>query len=746
MGSGNRHLGGECKPISARAQLEEIMTEPTEDRERAALDWMSKGIAFLEAAHGPGSGKLKFMVRDQVAPQLHWSAGEQRQAALQCFLQASELIPNEPWIWFQIGWSLLADDREISDQQAARCIARSALEKVVALRPHNCIGHLALAWSLYRDVKKEEQADPEWNQTIWQGEVGEHLRQALDWKRAAAASRAWTSQLAGDPVMADWLPTQADDAAMVRALEAMDALIPDDYRCAYCRQYSLHVEGLALERRWLEEALRWPTHDNVEVLGIYYRLGLLVRREGIPLKKAHEYFMGAAHCLLGLTVEERGSLSWRYPGELVALEWLLEFPGPSRVATANELPLYLDLLETAFEIGRSWSYEDDDSVFQSIGSKAAIAGHVLLESNDLPRARHYLELARGFEDRLVAGGWYDPEEDDEFLNRGPDYWRVVAARALRDISIVEGDFCTAREENQRVLELLPRDRDGLHWSVELEQLIRSDSYHLDELAQLLTLHEMTNSVLAQVVLQQGALEQLADLRRDVGEIAQARTLDVSDMNALVDQLHDIAQHQTRISPASLQRARQRMVAELGEVTFGALLPESQHFLTTAEVLYSASEDLAEHIDSGPIVVEYAKAVEAELRNRVLRPLAELLERMNFQGELFVGRNPIEYRNRSTWRTRLPPLTLGAVAGLLKRAMGGPENQIIKNILEGLEPTGGWALQFANDVDMLANRYRNGAAHSDAAMGRTALKELRDLLFGAGLLGRIIELDRRIQRI
>jgi hypothetical protein len=724
------------------------MTEPTEDREREALDWLSKGTALLEAADGPGSGKLNLWVRHQITPGVDLPPSELRRNALHCFIQASELIPDEFWIWFQIGWNLFAYEEDIVNRVPARAGARNALQKVLELRPHDPIAHLALAWLLYQDALNERPADTEWAQVIWQGAVGEHLRLALDWKRGAEAySRSVFRQLAGDMFLADSFPTHAGDATLVRALEAMDDLVPADYRFAYCLLYAWHVEGEELFRRWLEEALRWPTDDNVAMTWVYHRLGRVVRRQGGPLSKVHQYLLAAGNYLLNLTEEERDSLCSRFPEEIVDWEWLGDLPGPSLDSTADELSLYLGLLETALALVKKLrsDYEDDELVLKSMGNRAAIAGHLLLELNDVPRAKHYLELSRDFERRLIECGSYIPDEDDEFVERGPSYWRVVAARALRDVSIAESDFYKAREENQRVLELLHRDRDALQWKVELEQLIRSDSHHVEELAQLLSLHEMTRLVLDEVVLQQGALEQLADLRRDVEEIAKARALDFSDMNALLDELHDIAQHQTRVSPAALQRARQGLVAELGEVTFGALQPESQHLLTTAEVLFSASEDLAELIDSGCIVVEYAKAVEAELRQGVLLVLAGLLTRMDCQDDLLIGRSLIEYRGRNTWRTRLPSLSLGAIANLLKEAMAGSENRKIKDILQALEPAPGWALQLADDIDTLASRYRNGAAHADGAVDRTALVELRALLLNAGLVSRIIELEGALRR-
>jgi hypothetical protein len=723
------------------------MTESTEDRERDALDWLSKGTAFLEAADGPGSGKLNLLVRHQVTPELSLPPSELRRTALYCFLQASGLIPDEPWIWFQMGWNLVAYLEEASDRQAALGGARGFLERVLELRPHDPIAHVALAWLLYQDAMKEERADPEWAQVLWQGEVGEHLREALDRKRGAeAAYDGMWRKFAVDWVEAPWFPTRAGAVAMIRALEQMDDLIPAEYRFAYCLLYSQYVEGPALQLRWLEEVLRWPTDDNVTAARVNLRLGSLMQREGGPLEKAFKHFWAAGRYLLKLTEEERDSLGSGYRRDRVEMEWLLEFPGASPDSPPDELPLFLELIEVALRLAQSYTeYEDDYLVLESIAGKAAIAGHILLVLNDKRRAKHYLALAKDLEKRLIECGSYIPTEDDEFIDRGPSYWRVVAARARRDISIGERDFSAAREENCRILDLLPRDRDALHCSIELEQLNRSDSHHLEELAQLSSLHDMTRSVLAEVVLQQGALEQLADLRRDVEEIAKSRTLGVSDMNALVEQLHDIAQHQTRISPAALHRARQRLVAELGEVTFGALLPESQHFLTTAEVLFSASEDLAELIDSGSIVVEYAKVVEVELRNRFLPDLARLLRKIDFQGELYIGNKIFEYRGPYTWSKLLPGFSLGQAALLLNEAMAGSQNAIVRTILEGLEPCAGWARVLAGDLDKLVNSYRNPGAHGNTPVDGTVLNELRELLLGAGLLRRIIELERAIPR-
>ena len=101
--------------------------------------------------------------------------------------------------------------------------------------------------------------------------------------------------------------------------------------------------------------------------------------------------------------------------------------------------------------------------------------------------------------------------------------------------------------------------------------------------------------------------------------------DPDGMDSILDQLNNLVQQGSKIQPAAWRSASYRAISELGTDVFNNLHPDSQHFLTTAEVFYAASENVASEMDASPIAVEYAKVVETELRNRFLPALARGLE-------------------------------------------------------------------------------------------------------------------------
>ena len=124
-------------------------------------------------------------------------------------------------------------------------MARGALEKNLALRPHDPMAHLSLAWLLYQDAMKAEQTSSEWVQAVWQGEVGEHLREVFDWKRGAEAPEDnMYRDFGGEMLFAPWIPTKGGDVAVLRILDSMDDLIPGELRFAYYLLYATHVEGI----------------------------------------------------------------------------------------------------------------------------------------------------------------------------------------------------------------------------------------------------------------------------------------------------------------------------------------------------------------------------------------------------------------------------------------------------------------------------------------------------------------------
>ena len=65
--------------------------------------------------------------------------------AAEAFEAASQLAPDEPWIWFQLGWVTLNSTGFLLPGAIEK--ARSALQRVLALDPNNPCAHFALGLS-----------------------------------------------------------------------------------------------------------------------------------------------------------------------------------------------------------------------------------------------------------------------------------------------------------------------------------------------------------------------------------------------------------------------------------------------------------------------------------------------------------------------------------------------------------------------------------------------------------------------
>ena len=64
------------------------------------------------------------------------------------------------------------------------------------------------------------------------------------------------------------------------------------------------------------------------------------------------------------------------------------------------------------------------------------------------------------------------------------------------------------------------------------------------------------------------------------------------MDSIMDQLNNLIQQGSKVQPAAWRSASDRVISELGNEIFSNLHPDSQHFLTTAKVLYPTSENVA----------------------------------------------------------------------------------------------------------------------------------------------------------
>ena len=71
------------------------------------------------------------------------------------------------------------------------------------------------------------------------------------------------------------------------------------------------------------------------------------------------------------------------------------------------------------------------------------------------------------------------------------------------------------------------------------------------------------------------------------------------------------------------------------------------------------------------------------------------------------------------------------------------NGKVKGYIKGLALKDKCLVQLAADLRVVADKYRNGAAHT-SSLGRAELDEFRRLLFEDGLLSRIAQLSRAVE--
>ena len=138
-------------PSAEQTQQQDI------SHEHEILDQLSMAVTCLAAAEGPDVEAMAFHATGPLSRPWPWhsirkdstaSALELRTEAIGHFCRAAELCPDNPWIWFQVGWNSFADKDGPYDRQ----FARSALERVLELNPDHAVSHLALAWLLQQET------------------------------------------------------------------------------------------------------------------------------------------------------------------------------------------------------------------------------------------------------------------------------------------------------------------------------------------------------------------------------------------------------------------------------------------------------------------------------------------------------------------------------------------------------------------------------------------------------------------
>lgn len=187
----------------------------------------------------------------------------------------------------------------------------------------------------------------------------------------------------------------------------------------------------------------------------------------------------------------------------------------------------------------------------------------------------------------------------------------------------------------------------------------------------------------------------------------------------------------RLSPKSF---RPTLAAAAGD-----LHPRAQRCLLTAEML---SPLMVTGLDASAAIVQYTKAVEIELRDKVLRPLKQYWADRPPPGSL-AGHSALQRLYSYLFRGR--HIELGSVSYAIKEALKesskhDPVAQSTQHVLNRL-PQPEWARKhLADDLLLLASTARNPAAHTEV-FSAGDLPRVRRLVLGddreAGLLERLL---------
>ena len=253
-------------------------------------------------------------------------------------------------------------------------------------------------------------------------------------------------------------------------------------------------------------------------------------------------------------------------------------------------------------------------------------------------------------------------------------------------------------------------------------------------------------ILEELSIQRDLMERVADAQhRAQVELGRPRNEERAYAE-LFDQLHRLVQEGSRIQPAAWHSARSRLVDRLGAEVYGSLQGnDSQHFLITAEVFFTASRDVKAMTDAAPIAVEYAKVVETELKERFLSDVGTYLDLKRHVQGLRCGNDIIGKQQAGSWKVAMKRLGLGQVGYLLMSIAEGVNDDALGDYLKSRGIRRDLLDSIGENVLKIAGKYRNGAAHTHS-LTRGDLEEFRELLFEreTGLLYRLVELGRRVE--
>ncbi|MBC8492668.1 MAG: hypothetical protein H8D43_02690 [Chloroflexi bacterium] len=683
-----------------------------------------------------------------------WDDKETLEQVLTALLWAADTAPDEPWVWFQIGWCSLALGKAEE--------AQIAFERVLGLDPDNVCGHFALSylfletgsypfdneyslperdpWAVgLEEVVRLCQEQPDYvvrrqeylikaRDAAWHGTCGEHLRSALaaggPTKALSTRVHFWEGRLE-----VGYYFSELSVELFLEHLDALGDVLPENLRTGYYDAIGTALEEIGWAgwdwtttqaQRWYKKAVRWESKNPQELLLAYVHLGQSLCNQTPPdwlaaclaLTKAYSY-------LQQMPVPADWYSYWFGPVDSLVQHWRPD---------DDALDL-LRLCDAALDLQLFGGRPPKNVSGASMAPVAEAAGNLAIARGDLTLAERYLMQAKSL----------DPT-------------RVSVARCLSELYIDQQRWSEALAEQQWVVELAPVDRDARRLALVLAVVAkpglgqRALDTLLTEIAELRAGQDL---ILEEISLQRDLLQQISDAQRRA-QLELRRSLDATATERvyadLIDQLHNLVQQGSRVQMAAVQVAKNRLIEVLGYEYFSALLPDCQHFLVTAETFYATTADIPEQVDAASIAVEYAKVVETELRRRFMAKLGNFLDACQYTGELVIygkGRRPKRGDKWEKWITS-HSFSLGYIGGLLQMTVEHGRNPKVMDYISrlGLEPEA--MNRLAKDIEIITKRYRNGAAHTEG-LGRVELDEFRDMLFERGLLHRLVDLGTRVER-
>lgn len=176
--------------------------------------------------------------------------------------------------------------------------------------------------------------------------------------------------------------------------------------------------------------------------------------------------------------------------------------------------------------------------------------------------------------------------------------------------------------------------------------------------------------------------------------------------------------------------------------FPRMHPDTIKVLKTAQIIESALPNLP---DCSAVIIEYCKAVEIELADKILKPLRQywLSSSQCHASVPPVPRN-LHRLGKYLFRTPPKPLELGTLAEQIESAIDCLSNPVASSLIEHIKAlpfTNSSPMELVRDVLHLTRNFRNPAAHK-SLLPRQLIDQCREFVIGTyvkpGLLFRIIE--------